>query len=388
MKTELLGCSIAWLLAWGTAWSSPLEPAIARFEPDGLRLNEIQLVGTHNSYHLEPDETLKAKFLEKYPLSRHYIKTLEYSHLPLNEQFDMGIRQIELDVFADPDGGLYSQPRGAAPNTELPDEMNDPGLKVLHLQDVDFRSTCATFIRCLQTVKLWSDANPDHLPILVLVEAKDSRIPAVVEEALSMEFTQPIPFDEAALETIDLEIRSVFPEEKLITPDAVRGDYSTLNQAVLARGWPQLDESRGKIIFALDNGGTIRDRYTRGFPSLEGRVLFVNAPPGTDEAAFLKRNNPFDRQIPRFVGQGYLVRTRADAGTHEARANDTARRDAAFASGAQFVSTDYPIPDRALSSYSVAFPGNLTARCNPMNTSPGCQFDIQAIAEAIEQTDR
>ncbi|MBE9042225.1 phosphatidylinositol-specific phospholipase C1-like protein [Oscillatoriales cyanobacterium LEGE 11467] len=355
---------------------------MARFDSSHLRLNEIQTIGTHNSYHLEPDATLKAKFIANYPLSRHYIKTIEYNRLPLNEQFDLGIRQIELDVFADPIGGRYAQPQGATIDTELPDEMKKPGLKVLHIQDVDFRSTCATFDRCLQTVKTWSDSHPNHLPILILVEAKDSLIPRWVEKGLSIEFTKPIPFDEAQLDSIDREIRSVFPQEQLITPDTVRGDCVTLNQAIQMRGWPLLSASRGKIMFALDNEGKIRDRYTRGHPSLTGRVMFVSARPGSDEAAFFKRNNPFDRSISRLVRQGYLVRTRADARTREARSNDTKRRDAAFASGAQFVSTDYPFPNQVLSNYSVTFPGNATMRCNPMNTSRGCQVRSHWVATA------
>ena len=364
-----------WGLVLGTARSTPLERVTVPWNSGEVRLNEIQLVGTHNSYHLEPDETVKAEFLKKLPFSRQYIKTLEYNHLPLNEQFDRGIRQIELDVFADPIGGRYAKPRGATANTPIPDRMNEPGLKVFHLQDVDFRSTCPTFLGCLQTVKTWSDANPNHLPILILVEAKDNAVPRWVEKALSFEFTQPIPFDEAQLDTIDLEIRSIFPEQQLITPDTVRGDAATLDRAVRTRGWPRLSVSRGKIMFALDNEGKIRDRYTRGHPSLSGRVMFVSAPPGSDEAAFFKRNNPFDRSISRLVSQGYLVRTRADADTREARSNNTKRRDAAFASGAQFVSTDYPVANPALSDYAVAFPGNVAARCNPFNTGGGCLLD-------------
>ncbi|WP_419834326.1 Ca2+-dependent phosphoinositide-specific phospholipase C [Endozoicomonas atrinae] len=60
------------------------------------------------------------------------------------------------------------------------DALAVPGLKVLHIQDLDYESTCYTFISCLTEIKTWSDNNPDHLPITVLVEAKDEgsfRIP-------------------------------------------------------------------------------------------------------------------------------------------------------------------------------------------------------------------
>ena len=60
-------------------------------------------------------------------------------------------------------------------------------------------------------------------------------------------------------------------------------------------------------------------------------------------------NDPVEEQalIQERVKQGFLIRTRADADTREARAGNTARREAALASGAQYVSTDYSGPTTA-----------------------------------------
>ena len=72
----------------------------------------------------------------------------------------------------------------------------------------------------------------------------------------------------------------------------------------------------------------------------------------------MKRNDPvrsFD-EIRSLVAEGFLVRTRADAGTVEARANDGSRRDKALASGAQLVSTDFPEPDPRFGDYHVSLP--------------------------------
>ena len=63
---------------------------------------------------------------------------------------------------------------------------------------------------------------------------------------------------------------------------------------------------------------------------------------------------------------GFLVRTRADADTAEARKNDPKRRDKAFASGAQMVSTDFPVAVPAVSTYSVQLPGGAAYRINPV----------------------
>jgi hypothetical protein len=67
------------------------------------------------------------------------------------------------------------------------------------------------------------------------------------------------------------------------------------------------------------------------------------------------------------VSEGFLVRTRADADTVQARKNDVRQREQALSSGAQFVSTDYAVPDRRFSDYSVRFPRGQVARSNPVS---------------------
>ncbi len=352
-----------------------LAPHSAAGSSRDIRLNEVQVLGSHNSYHIQPEDrilTVLGLFDAFLPIS------LEYTHAPLPEQFsNQGIRQIELDIFADPEGGLYAN-RGAFlvfqedPASGIP-ELDEPGLKVLHVQDVDFDTRCLTFVLCLEDIKAWSDANPKHLPILILVEAKDDVIP----DPLNLDFAIPIPFGPAELDTIDSEILTVFAIEQIITPDDVRGSHATLEDAILEDGWPTLRESRGKVMFALDNGGGVRADYEAGHPSLSGRILFTSAPPGSPEAAFLKLNNPFPdgQEIAMRASQGYLIRTRADADTVNAREGDTAQRDVALMSGAHFVSTDYPVPDPFGMGYVVAIPGGSPGRCNPVTGPRHCRSE-------------
>jgi Phosphoinositide phospholipase C, Ca2+-dependent len=75
------------------------------------------------------------------------------------------------------------------------------------------------------------------------------------------------------------------------------------------------------------------------------------------------------------VRNRYLIRTRADIPTDEARSGSTTRRDSAFRSGAQYVSTDYPAESPFGSGYLARLPGaeNLAARCNPVNAPTGCR---------------
>ena len=127
----------------------------------------------------------------------------------------------------------------------------------------------------------------------------------------------------------------------MITPDEVRGDAPTLVEAVQAGKWPTLAKARGRVIFLMDQQH-VGPIYTQGHPSLRGRILFTNAIPGAPDAAFVEQNDGSVEAINALVKQGYLVRTRTDESTEQARTNDTTRRDLALSSGAQMLSTDYP----------------------------------------------
>ncbi len=336
---------------------------------DARRINQIQVIGTHNSYHAGFGPSVEKLWQLKNPAA---FAGLDYKHQPLTQQLDSGVRQIELDIFADRKGGRYAHPAGEAMTAaaHLPADppfdphgvMEKPGFKVMHEQDIDYRSICQPFTACLAEVRRWSHAHPQHIPVFILVETKQGA------PRPGVQVTVPEPFTSSTFDALDAEIRSVFQPSEIITPDDVRGHYSTLNQAVLAGNWPALASARGKVIFLMDQRpmGPI---YLAGHPSLRGRVLFTNSEPGEPDAAFIERNDGPAADIMKLVRKGYLVRTRTDADTQEARTDHTARRDAMMASGAQILSTDYPVnePARWAGHYVVTLPGQVAARVNPVN---------------------
>ena len=339
-------------------------PAMA--DGAGPRMNEVQVIGTHNSYKRE----LAGAELAAQQGIDPGAANLAYSHAPIRQQFDgQGVRGLELDLFPDPEGGTYAHPlvrrlAGGPPLTG----MGEPGVKVLHIADVDYATTCATLQLCLAEVRAFSQANPDHAPIPILLELKstDDRVEAA-GGAVS------VPWDRTQLDALDAEIRAVFDDDDMITPDDVRGDAATLEAAVLDRGWPALDDARGQVLFLLDNDpGEIRDAYRAGRDALEGAVLFTNSRAGQPDAAFVKRNEPLTQsaEITDLVERGYYVRTRSDVPVTTVVADDPAMRDAAFTSGAQIVSTDFPVPGMAArygSDFVAALPGGGELRANPVN---------------------
>jgi hypothetical protein len=308
---------------------------------DDLPINKIQIIGSHNSYKEAIDPALlgKIRYVD-YALAR----SLDYSHAGLPEQLSLGLHNLEIDLYADAKGGKYAHPRGlrwvGKARGSLPydpqGEMREPGFKIFHVQDIDFRSNCLTLKRCLRELRNWSDEHKGHYPVFITINAKDDFIPFPG-------FTLPEKFRSFEFDQLDKAITDNLGTDKIITPDDVRGRYPTLESAVLAGHWPTMAEARGKFIFILDETGKKRAAYIGGHPSLRNRMLFVDGVPGTPEAAFLIVNDPV-RDSPRIrdlVLKGYMVRTRADADTQEARRNDLSRFNAACASGAQIITTDY-----------------------------------------------
>ncbi|MBS0254645.1 MAG: hypothetical protein JSS36_05405 [Proteobacteria bacterium] len=363
-----------------------------------LRINQLQVLGTHNSYAAGMDPRLtalfadkaavlfahledklppadRALFREEHPNPVAVADMLRYAHPPLAEQLDLGARSLEIDVNPDPAGGQFSDPVGyrllrqQGATGLLPFDrtgLDQPGFKVLHIADVDFRSQCPTLRQCLRQIRGWSDAHPRHVPLFVLIEAKVQDVPILPGA------THTVPFTPALFDALDRELEEGMGRDRIITPDDVRGPYATLNQAVLAGNWPTLAQARGKVLFLMltaTGPGGIAD-YLVGHAGLKGRMAFLSSQPGQDYGAFVLMDNVRARaeEIRRYVAAGYLVRTRADIETYEAKVNDPSRAQAAFASGAQVVSTDFERPGNAYgTSYMVTLPGGQAARLNPVS---------------------
>ena len=334
------------------------------------KLNQTQIIGSHNSYKsaIAPEILTYLR-----GMNAKTAQGLEYEHVPLEKQLDMGLRNLELDVFHDPQGGRYTQPKGIEiikkggnPNFtfDLENKLTLPGLKMFHVQDLDFQSHYLVFAEALQALKKWSNAHPDHHPIFILVNAKDDPIPNTV---------RPLPFTATALDSIDLEIRTHLGLEKLIIPDQVKGSFASLEIGALNGNWPALDQAKGKFLFVLDESEEKIRTYLTKKPGLANAVFFVNLKEGNPEAGFRIINDPVKNEayIQELVQKGYMIRTRSDSGTEEARNEDYTQFEKAKSSGAQVISTDYYLPSKLFkSTYKVSFEGNKFERANPvLNTS-------------------
>ncbi len=290
---------------------------------DVLHLNHLQAVGTHNSYHLRSSDSPPAVW--------------DYEHAPLDVQLgEQGVRQFELDVYW---------------------EEAEQAFSVQHVPLLDEASSCPWLSECLDILKTWSDAHPGHHPLTVLIEPKADLPQAELA---------------AFVDNLDAELLAVWPTERLITPELVRAGHATLREGVVAGGWPTLGESRAKMLVQLHTGGDLAEAYTDGWTSTD-RPMFVDVGPDDPFAALLAINDPLVEQdlIRSLVEEGLIVRTRADSDRADFEDGDLSRLEAALSSGAQALSTDYPVLDEA-TGYVVRFADGTPSRCNPLVAPAEC----------------
>lgn len=351
---------------------------------DPVRLHEIQLIGTHNSYHVAPDDAVFERMRETgYAESADWtaerlVPALAFSHAPIPEQLSRGVRVLELDVHDDPEGGRFASPgflRALRPDVvaalapvDPGGELERPGFKVFHAADTDVRSTCLRFAKCLEEIRDWSDAHPGHVPIIIQIETKEGRKPPLAD---AYEPAEASAFDDASWTRLHEEILGVFPKERLFLPAELQGGFASVNAAVRRDGWPTVAELRGRVIFMLlddpEPQAAYADFTSRGAQPILFRSIGVDDP-GT---AWLMRSQPDGSAFRPLLAAGFLIYTRADANSVEPGLGDRSRANVAMESGAQLISTDYPWPAPGMGSYEVSFRG-VFVRCNPVTRPQGC----------------
>lgn len=156
-----------------------------------IPISRYQFIGSHNSYKKAIPPAVIQWINQHDPALAAQIN---YHHIPLTQQLDLGLRQLEIDVLDDPDGGRYIHPLAEqftpSPiyNVAEQQALMLPGFKVLHIPDIDMRSDCLRFSVCLQQLKQWSQQHPHHMPVFILMNVKESK-PAFIGGA------QPTQFD-------------------------------------------------------------------------------------------------------------------------------------------------------------------------------------------------
>lgn len=296
------------------------ESALAGFDvekayADGVKFNEVAYIATHNSYQLEsvPSYQQIYRNLETVTFGLVDGNAPLYNSDTLTEQFNAGIRSIELDIETVVDG-------------------DDVSFVCSHSPLIDMTSSCYDFELALEEIRMWSDANPRHLPITVIVEPKQFFLLDDGMRFLNLEYANKV----------DELLREVFGD-KLITPADMMGDHATLKEMREADDWLTLEDCAGKVVVLLHDTA-VTNQYIKQDESIKSQAMFPMLRYNSrdkDHASFLIVNNPDD--IAKYSQEliyekNLVVRTRVDSyGSY----NDEDRR-LTLESGAQILSTDYP----------------------------------------------
>lgn len=296
------------------------ESALAGFDvekayADGVKFNEVAYIATHNSYQLEsvPSYQQIYRNLETVTFGLVDGNAPLYNSDTLTEQFNAGIRSIELDIETVVDG-------------------DDVSFVCSHSPLIDMTSSCYDFELALEEIRMWSDVNPRHLPITVIVEPKQFFLLDDGMRFLNLEYANKV----------DELLREVFGD-KLITPADMMGHHATLKEMREADDWLTLEDCAGKVVVLLHDTA-VTNQYIKQDESIKSQAMFPMLRYNSrdkDHASFLIVNNPDD--IAKYSQEliyekNLVVRTRVDSyGSY----NEEDRR-LTLESGAQILSTDYP----------------------------------------------
>ena len=260
---------------------------------DDLSFESVQMLGTHNSYHLRPQEIT--------------IPDWSYDHSTFTTQLQMGIRQIEIDLHLNAEGHF----------------------DIYHIPRVDQHSSCPTLIECTEELMAWSNLNPRHLPLVILIELKD-------------EFDQIKITD---YDHLDQRLLDLWGRERIFTPGDLKGDFESVRRSLELQGWPTLGRLRGHVMFVLLDNSEHRDAYLADDPLLERRVIFARGGEGESFGAILEIGDPRgDQELIQRARMGhYLIRASADQANQMTEEREEQRR-AALISGAHWLNTDFSNP--------------------------------------------
>lgn len=309
------------------------EEKVTGFDVDSavknaVKFNEVRFIGTHNSYQLQPTDAYK-KMYEALDVASFGIassKLNEFCSDFLTEQFELGIRSIELDI-----------------ETVVKDGKT--GFVVSHEPLVDITSNCYDFSEALREIKLWSDNNPSHLPITVIIEPKKG-VPTVGGmKNFSLSYANEL----------DKMLRDILGES-LLTPAEMMGEYSDFKQMRENDGWPTLEKTLGKVLVLLHET-TVTDKYIKQDTSIKSQAMFPMlrySDISKSYASFIIENNPQTAEKHRqevIEENKLIVRTRADSYT----SYSDKKYASAVSCGAQIVSTDYPVKVNSDNSHTFDF---------------------------------
>ena len=288
-----------------------LEKAIE----DGVKLNEIAILGTHNSYQrLATKETRFAmNLLDALTFRKLGLNTFDFQMDTLTDQLETGIRNVEIDI-------------------ETLDKDDKIEFKVTHNSLIDNASSAYDFAKALQEIKMWSDNNPDHIPVIIIVEPKSFVIEINGMKKFSLEYAKEL--DKIVADTLG---------DSLLTPEDMLRDYASFKEMRENDDWISLKEARGKILVLLHDCD-VTESYIALDETIKTQKMFPMLrydDRNESYTSFILENDAFradERKAENIDESNLIVRTRADVYPEYS----DERYEVIEACGSQIITTDFP----------------------------------------------
>ena len=294
----------------------------------GMKFNEVSFLATHNSYQSPATDVSKKLFSGLSGLTFGVydgVNAQFWSETP-TDQLNCGIRSFEIDIETIERDGEVSFTCMHSPYFEMSTYFGDLALG-------------------MKEIAMWSDNNPNHLPVTIIIEPKPLFLP--MENMSFFNIDYAVELDKVLRESLG---------EKLFTPADMLRDYSSFGEMRAADDWCKVNDMRGKILVLLHEG-SVTEKYIDLDPSIKSQAMFPmlrEKDCDRDCASFILCNKPRNliKNREEFDEKKVVVRTRADSFGSVSEE----RREQAFEGKAQIISTDYPPrTDSTAESYIVSF---------------------------------
>ncbi len=297
---------------------------------DGVKLNEIAILGTHNSYQrLATAETRFAmNIIDTITFKKAGLDTFDFEMDTLTEQLEMGVRNVEIDI-------------------ETLDKDDKIEFKVTHNSFVDNASSAYDFTKALQEIKMWSDNNPEHIPVIIIVEPKSFVIEINGMKKFSLEYAKEL--DKIVGNTLG---------DSLLTPKDMLRDYASFKEMRENDDWISLKEAQGKILVLLHDCD-VTESYIALDETIKTQKMFPMLrydDRNESYTSFILENDAFranERKAENIDESNLIVRTRADVYPEYS----DERYKAAEECGSQILTTDYPERVNGNGNHEFSFSG-------------------------------
>ncbi|MDR0845454.1 MAG: hypothetical protein LBN71_09545 [Tannerella sp.] len=269
-----------------------------------LRLNDVRFLATHNSY--KQYGSAPGKLMIRLFTNQNEANALRYAHKQLTNQLESGIRSFEIDV-----------------------RLRGTTFEAVHVPLVDNMSNLINLEKGFRELKLFSDHNPKHFPIITLIEFKDdwTFLDPKIRKIGDTEFSD-----------FDRILKEVFGDKLYRPADFLAATGANSISEAVRKGWPTIESMMGKFIFIVHSGDFAK-RYYAMDTTLTGQQMFIAGGADALSASFILHNNPNVAEIRALIDKGFIVRTRMD----ENLVRDDERMRRAMDSGAQILSSDFTI---------------------------------------------